>query len=83
VGEPVLGLGKGLIDTVVEVLVVGEDNVATDIVELEGSRQCWDCRQAEGAGRRSTHEAFGGDICRGQATGSLVGIDDQPRWVVL
>lgn len=33
-GEPVLILGEGLVDAVVEVLVVGEDNVATDIVQL-------------------------------------------------
>lgn len=35
VGEPVILLGKSLIDAVIEVLVVGEDNVAADIVELE------------------------------------------------
>lgn len=34
VGEPVIVLGKSLVDAVVEVLVVGEDDVATDIVEL-------------------------------------------------
>ena len=32
---PVGFFGKGLVDAVVEVLVVGEDNVAADIVELE------------------------------------------------
>ena len=31
---PVLILGKSLVDAVIEVLVVGEDNVATDIVKL-------------------------------------------------
>jgi hypothetical protein len=31
---PVGLFGEGLIDAVVEVLVVGEDNVATDIVKL-------------------------------------------------
>lgn len=35
VGVPVIILGESLVDAVVEVLVVGEDNVATDIVELE------------------------------------------------
>jgi hypothetical protein len=35
VGVPVVIFGKGLVDTVVEVLVVGENNVAADIVELE------------------------------------------------
>jgi len=34
VGEPVVLLGESLIDAVIEVLVVGEDNVATDIVQL-------------------------------------------------
>lgn len=34
VGVPILLLGEGLIDAVVEVLVVGEDNVTADIVEL-------------------------------------------------
>jgi hypothetical protein len=31
---PVVLLRKGLVDAVIEVLVVGEDNVAADIVEL-------------------------------------------------
>jgi hypothetical protein len=34
VGEPVVVVGKGLIDAIVEVLVVGEDDMATDVVEL-------------------------------------------------
>jgi hypothetical protein len=34
VGVPVLLLGEGLVDAVVEVLVVGENNVTADIVEL-------------------------------------------------
>jgi hypothetical protein len=33
-GVPVGLVGESLVDAVVEVLVVGEDNVATDIVEL-------------------------------------------------
>ena len=32
VGEPVILLGESLVDAVVEVLVVGEDDVTTDIV---------------------------------------------------
>jgi hypothetical protein len=31
---PVVILGKSLVDAVIEVLVVGEDNVSADIVEL-------------------------------------------------
>jgi hypothetical protein len=38
VGVPVIILGESLVDTVVEVLVVGEDNVATDVVELENCK---------------------------------------------
>jgi hypothetical protein len=38
VGEPVVILGEGLVDAVVEVLVVGEDNVAADIVQLPNSQ---------------------------------------------
>ena len=34
VGEPVILLGESLVEAVVEVLVVREDNVATDVVEL-------------------------------------------------
>ena len=34
-GVPVLIVGKSLINAVIEVLVVGEYNVATNIVELE------------------------------------------------
>jgi len=34
VGVPVIVLGKSLVDAVVEVLVVGEDNMTADVVEL-------------------------------------------------
>lgn len=33
-GVPILLLGKCFVDAVIEVLVVGEDNVAADIVKL-------------------------------------------------
>jgi hypothetical protein len=36
VGEPVVVAREGLVDAVVEVLVVGEDDMATDVVELGG-----------------------------------------------
>ena len=38
---PVGLFGEGLIDAVVEVLVVGEDNVAADIVKLVGGVLEW------------------------------------------
>ena len=34
VAVPVVILGEGLVDAVIEVLVVREDNVTTDVVEL-------------------------------------------------
>ena len=58
---PIIFLGKSLVNAVVEVLVVREDNVATDIVE----------------------EALRGDICGGETTGLLVGVNNQPRRAVL
>jgi hypothetical protein len=73
VGEPVVVVGQSLVDAVVEVLVVGEDDVAADVVELvasvRGERQLdFGC----------THEALRGGVGRGQTTGGLVGVDDQP-----
>jgi hypothetical protein len=38
VGVPVILLGESLVEAVVEVLVVGEDNVATDVVKLSRSQ---------------------------------------------
>jgi hypothetical protein len=34
VGVPVLIFGKSFVDTVVKILVVGEDDMATNIIEL-------------------------------------------------
>ena len=41
VGVPIILLREGLVDAVVEVLVVGEDDMATNVVELAGSCQLW------------------------------------------
>lgn len=40
VSVPVALVGKGLINDIVEVLVVREDNVASDVVELEAQLVC-------------------------------------------
>lgn len=45
VGVPVLLLGESLLNNVVEVLVVGEDDVTADIVELEDGELAWLRRQ--------------------------------------
>lgn len=71
--EPVIVAGEGLVDAVVEVLVVGEDNVATDVVKLDKVS----FERGNGV-EESTYEAFGGDIGRGQTTGDLVVVDDHP-----
>jgi hypothetical protein len=86
--EPVVILGESLVDAVVEVLVVGKDNVATDIVQLfpgekKGSdwgvpRGSWSTRKIQ-----VTYEAFRGHISGGKTTRGLVGVDNQPRGVVL
>lgn len=79
-GVPVVLLGEGLVDAVVEVLVVGEDDMATDVVELAGFASVGGKTRG---GRRETHEAFGGDISGSQATRSLVGVNNHPRWAIL
>jgi hypothetical protein len=68
VSIPVFGLGQCLINAIVEVLVVGEDDMATNIVELgvktlDSSRVNWGWQ---------THEAFRSDIRRGKTTRGLV-----------
>lgn len=82
VAEPVIVVGESLVDAVIEVLVVGEDNVTTDIVEL------WfrisNVLPFFGVSRiRSTYETFGGHIGGSQTTGGLVAVNDQPRGAVL
>lgn len=79
--EPVIVVGEGLVDAVIEVLVVGEDNVTADIVELweAGLAMFFRFRCLQG----STYETFGGHIGGSQTTGSLVAVNDQPRGAVL
>lgn len=55
-GVPVVLLGESLVDAVIEVLVVGEDNVATDIVQLENGgspgQRLFDLAERERRSRR-------------------------------
>ena len=45
---PVGLVGESFVDAVVEVLVVGEDDMAADIVELGGGRALAECAQKAG-----------------------------------
>lgn len=90
VGVPVVLLGESLIDAVVEVLVVGENDVATNIVQLETINPVsLSISSNRGVisyvkGRRGkTYESFGGHVRGGKTTGSLVGINNQPRGAIL
>jgi hypothetical protein len=72
VGVPVLVFGESLVDAVVEVLVVGEDDVPPNIVELSMS-VCGGPMAGV-----STHKALWGHISRGQTTRCLVRVYDEP-----
>lgn len=73
-GVPVGLVGKGLVDAVVKVLVVREDDMAADIVELDGAKV------SDGIMHKilPTHEALWGDIGRGETSRGLIGVDNHP-----
>lgn len=56
-GVPVLLSWQGLVNAIVEVFVVGKDDMATDVVELETRSVVVKVRS------RTTYESFLGDIC--------------------
>jgi hypothetical protein len=59
VGEPVLLVRQGLIYAVVEVLVVGEDNMPTDVIQLE--TPAWSAEELSCASpRQMDHNEEGG-----------------------
>lgn len=74
---PVGLVREGLVDAVVEVLVVGEDDVAADVVELsrgEGSGVC-----CMGVGRMvRTYETLRGDVGRGKTAWNVAAVDNHP-----
>jgi hypothetical protein len=71
VGIPVGFVWQCLVDAVVEVLVVGENDMATDIVKLD-IVSFWKSLKKH----RVTYEAFWGDIGGGKSTRGLVGVDN-------
>lgn len=84
VGVPIVILGESLVNAVVEVFVVGENNVATDVVQLP--RMSVHVSILVGVVNRrprSTYEALRGHVGGGKATGCLVGVNDQPRRAIL
>ena len=81
-GEPVVILGESLVEAVVEVLVVGEDDVTANVVQLERGNVSGG-QFAPEESQRATYEALGSDVGAGK-TASLVGrVDNQPRRAVL
>ena len=82
-GVPVVLLGEGLVDAVVEVLVVREDDMAADVVELDWGGPSWlarGCQQRreETQGAEETHEAFRSNVCAGKTTSLVGGVNDHP-----
>jgi len=70
---PVGLVGEGFVDAVVEVFVVGEDDVAADVVELRSISVLRD-----DSIDLETYEALWCDVSRGESTRCLVGVDDHP-----
>jgi hypothetical protein len=73
---PVILVREGLVDTVIEVLVVREDNVAADVVELEVPLASVGGGQTIEAG--TTDKSLWSDVGRGQTTRRLIRVHDQP-----
>ncbi len=78
-GVPVIGIWQRLINAVVKVFVVGKDDMATNVVELDNVQRDVDTRVAFSF----TYKALGSDVCRGQASGYFVRVNDQPRRSIL
>lgn len=80
-GEPVILVGQSLVDNIVEVLVVGEDDVTADIVQLSGALSATSLARAAAAviaKYHYTYEAFVGNIGTSETTGLISGVDNQP-----
>jgi hypothetical protein len=73
VGVPIILVWQRLIDAIVEIFVVGEDNMATDIVELYNGSAL-----GSPGVKQETYEAFWGDIGRSKTTRRLVGVNNHP-----
>lgn len=78
---PVGFVWEGLVQTVVEVFVVGEDNVAADVVELRIALMAVIVGLYRLTG--ATYEPFRGHVGRGKTSWFLIGIHDHPGRSVL
>lgn len=76
---PILSLGECLINTIIEILVVREDDMASDIIELRNTVS----KTTLLAFRHVTYESFRSHIRGCETTWSLIGVDDQPGWAIL
>lgn len=77
---PVIVLGEGLVQAVVEVLVVGEDDMATDVVQLKRDSNCQrnDLNARLQNSESETYETLRSDISAGKTTGLVRRVDNQP-----
>lgn len=77
---PIGLLGQSFIDTIIEVFVMREDYMATNIVQLQLVRTVsnWLAKMSAG-----TYESLRSDVGRRQTARRLVGVDDKPRCLVL
>ena len=81
-GVPVVIMGKGLVNAVVEVLVVGEDDMAADIVQLRGAALA-SMREKPREEAAETYETLRSHVSASKTTGLGVGVDNEPRRAIL
>lgn len=76
VGVPVIILRKSFVDAVVEVLVVGEDNVSANIVQLGRVRLAGSLPRQRVVDE--TYKALGSNISTGKTTSLIRRVDNEP-----
>ena len=72
---PVGIVWQGFVDAVIEVFVVGEDDVAADVVELADRSEKGSSGVLEGW---VAYESLWRDVCRGETAWHFVGVDYEP-----
>jgi hypothetical protein len=69
---PIRFLGQSLIDAIIKVLVMREDDMTTNIKQLEAQFSVSDLPAILIGNSANTHESLGGDICRCETAWRLV-----------